>query len=288
MIELVDSHAHLQEPEFANDLDAVIERARAAGVSSIIVPAVDTETTHSAIALAERYDGLYATAGFHPHEAGRLDEADLARIEALLEHPGVVAVGEIGLDFFRMHSSSEAQIEALNAQLGLAARHSLPVVLHCRDAWEEMRSILVPWAERTGRASSPIPLGVLHYFTGTLEDAWRYAELGFLLSIHTSVTHLRATAVREVAAALPLEVLLLETDSPYGAPQAFRGKRNEPAYLVEAARKLAELRGITVEEVAAATTANAKRLFTLEAAVTPDDTSWQASLKDGMRSGARA
>ncbi len=266
MIELVDSHAHIQEPEFANDRSAVIERAHDVGVTTIIVPAVDLETAASALALAERTPGLYATAGFHPHEASRLTDDALVRIEALLEHKKVVAVGEIGLDFYRMHSTREAQIEAFEAQLALAERRRLPVVIHCRDAWEALAPLLQPWAERVRASFDARPIGVLHYFTSTLADAQSYVELGFLVSIHTSVTHPKATQLREVAAALPLEALVVETDSPYGAPRSHRGKRNEPAYVVEAVQQLATLHDVSFEAVAQATTANARRLFGLEAA----------------------
>ena len=261
MIELVDSHAHLQEPEFEGDRDAAIERAVAAGVRAVIVPGVDVETSEAAIALAERHAIVYAAAGFHPHEASRLTPAGLEQVERLLQGPKVIALGEIGLDFYRMHSPREAQVEALRAQLALAERLGMPVVIHCRDAWEALADVLVPWARRVARGFGGRPLGVLHYFTGTLAQARLYAELGFLISIHTSVTHPKAARLREVAAGLPLDALVIETDSPYGAPQAQRGRRNEPAFVVEVARQVAAARACTLEEVASATTANALRLF---------------------------
>jgi TatD DNase family protein len=263
LIPLVDTHAHLQEDEFSPDRDAVIERARAAGVGTIVVPAVDLETAESAIALTEHHDGIYATAGYHPHEAQHLTASALDGIEALLARPKVVAVGEIGLDFYRLHSPREAQIEAFEAQLALAERHAMPVVIHCRDAWQAMAPALQPWARRVRATAGERPIGVLHYFSSTLEEARRYYELGFLISIHTSVTHPRSGALREVAAALPLNALVIETDSPYGAPQSQRGRRNEPAYVVEALKQLAEVRNSSVEEIAAATAANARRLFGL-------------------------
>ncbi len=263
MIELVDSHAHLQEQEFESYRAAVVERALAAGVRTVIVPGVDLGTSESALRLAERYDGLYATAGFHPHEASRLTAVGLDQVDRLLDAAKVVAVGEIGLDFYWLHSPREAQIEALAAQLALAARRSLPVVVHCRDAWDALADVLDPWARRAVAAFAGRPLGVLHYFSGTPAQAQRYAGLGFLISIHTSVTHPKATQLRDVAAAVPLDALLVETDSPYGAPQSQRGKRNEPAFVLDAAREVAELRGVALEEVAAATTANARRLLGL-------------------------
>jgi TatD DNase family protein len=267
LIELADTHAHLQDEEFDPDRDAVIERARAAGVTTIVLPAVDLAAAEHAIDLAERYDGLYATAGYHPHEAQHWNDSALGRIEALLAHEKVVAVGEIGLDFYRMHSPREAQFEAFEAQLALAERYRLPVVIHCRDAWEEMAPILEPWARRVRPMSGDRPIGVLHYFSSTLEDASRYHDLGFTISIHTSVTHPKAQMLGEVAAALPLDAVVIETDSPYGAPQSVRGRRNEPSYVVEAAKQIAALHGVDTEAVASATTATARRLFGLSASV---------------------
>jgi TatD DNase family protein len=147
--------------------------------------------------------------------------------------------------------------------LALAETHTLPVVIHCRDAWEDAARVLVPWARRVAPAFGPQPLGVMHYFTGTLHEARRYIDLGFLISVHTSVTHPKSAALREVVARLPLEALVIETDSPYGAPQNVRGKRNEPAHVVEAAKQIAELHGVVLENVAEVTSANARRLFRL-------------------------
>ncbi len=263
MTYLVDSHAHIQEPEFADDLHAVLARAHDAGVGSIVVPAVDLETAHGSLALAERYSGLYATAGFHPHEASRLDDEALAAVEALLSHSRVVAVGEIGLDYFRLHSTREEQLAAMEQMLALAESFAMPVIVHCRDAWQDTAALLEPWAAGVRDRFGGRPVGVLHYFSGDVQQAQRYAEAGFLISMHTSVTHPRQAQMRDVAAAMPLETLLVETDSPYGAPQAYRGKRNEPAFVVEAARQVAEAKGISLAEVAEATSANARRLFGL-------------------------
>jgi len=263
VIELVDTHAHLQEPEFARDVDEVIERAVAAGIVAIIVPAVDAESARRGVSLARRFDGVFATAGCHPHEAARLDAAALDGIEALLREPRIVAVGEIGLDFYRMHSPRQAQIDVFEGMLALAERHSRPVVVHCRDAWDELGHHLLPWARKVQGAFAGKPLGVLHYFSGSKDEALRYLDLGFLVSVHTSVTHPKSAPLREVVATLPLEGLVVETDSPYGAPQAFRGKRNEPAYVVEAAKLVGELKGVGFERAAAVMTENARRLFQL-------------------------
>lgn len=266
MIELVDSHAHLQEQEFEADRAQVLQRAREAGVAAIVVPGVDLETSRSALRLAGVERGVFAAAGYHPHEASALTAGRLAAVEGLLNQAAVVAVGEIGLDYYRLHSPRAAQIQAFEAQLALAARLGRPAIVHCRDAWTDMDALLPAWARAHAHAYAGRPLGVLHYFSAGLEAARRYAELGFLISIHTSVTHPRAEVLREVAAGLPLDCLLVETDSPYGAPQTQRGRRNEPAYVAEAARQIAALRGLSLEDVAAATTANARRLFGLPAA----------------------
>ena len=263
MTSFVDTHAHLQEPEFREDADAVIQRAHEAGVTALVVPAVDLASAQAGIELARRHQGVYATAGYHPHEASKLNEAALAGIETLLDEPEIVAVGEIGLDFYRMHSPIEAQVSAFDAMLTLAERHAMPVVVHCREAWEALAEQLVPWARRAVSAFEGRPPGVLHYFTGSPEEAHRYVELGFLISAHTSVTHPKQQGLRDVIAELTLESLVIETDSPYGAPQVQRGKRNEPAYVVEAAKQISVLHDVDLDYIAEVTSANARRLFGL-------------------------
>jgi TatD DNase family protein len=264
MLDLIDTHAHIQGEEFDADRDETVRRAVGAGVRAIVVPGVDSQTSDAALVLAERSPHVYATAGFHPHEASRLTEGDLEHVEALLGQEKVVAVGEIGLDFYRRHSEPEAQVRALESMLELAARHLLPVVVHCREAQETLWPILQSWAGSVRAAFGDRPLGVMHYFSGTPPQAEAYAALGFMVSVHTSVTHPRAKMLRDVVAAMPLETLVIETDSPYGAPQVFRGKRNEPAHVREAAAKIAEVKQTDVEVVASATTANACRVFGLK------------------------
>ena len=263
----VDTHAHLQGEEFSEDAGEVIARARDAGVDRIVVPGVDVETSRAAIDLAEAHEGVYAAAGFHPHEASRLDDAALAEIEAMLAHPNVVAVGEIGLDYYYEHSPRDAQLACITQMLELAQRHSLPVIVHCRDAWDDAAHVLAPWARSVHEAFAGRPVGVMHYFSGTLEQARCYIDLGFVISFHTSVTHKKQALMREVVSQLPLQSLVIETDSPYGAPQAYRGKRNEPAYVVEAAQQIAAEQDVSLEAVAAATSVNAARLFRLPVVV---------------------
>ena len=259
----IDTHAHLQGDEYAEDLPDVIARAHDAGVQQIVVPGVDVETSKSAIELTEAYTGVFAAAGFHPHEASRLDEGAAARIEAMLAHPKVVAVGEIGLDYYYNHSRRDAQLVCIEQMLGLAERHTLPVIVHCREAWDDAAAVLAPWARRVRKAFGEHPVGVMHYFFGTLEQARFYIELGFVISVHTAVTHKKQVQMREVVSQLPLESLVIETDSPYGAPQAHRGRRNEPAYVAEAAKQIAAEQDVSLEAVAEATRANAARLFNL-------------------------
>lgn len=266
MIELFDSHAHIQGHEFRDDIDAVIARAAAAGVRGALVPAVDLSSAEQAIVLTRRFPGLYASAGFHPHEASRFDQDGLQRLRELLALPEVIAVGECGLDYFRLHSSREQQLNTFSAMLTLASETGKPLIVHTRDAWEDMAAILKPWAAQSLVKTPDREPGVMHYFSGDVAQAEEYASLGFLISIHTSVTHPRAQLLREVVAVLPLSRLLIETDSPYGAPQQVRGQRNEPAFVKEAAATIASVKGLTIDEVAATTTANARRLFRIEAA----------------------
>ncbi|HWC29489.1 MAG TPA: TatD family hydrolase [Dehalococcoidia bacterium] len=263
MTEYIDTHAHLQEPEFAADTDAVVERAADVGVATIVSPAVDLASARAGIELARRHGGVFTTAGYHPHEASGLTPEALVDLETLLGDPAVVAVGEIGLDRFRVISPVDDQVDVFGKMLRLAGKHTLPIVVHCRDAWEDAANLLAPWAREVASDFGGQPLGVMHYFTGTQAEAERYIDLGFLISIHTSVTHPKASALRDVVARLPLTSLVIETDSPYGAPQAVRGKRNEPAYVVEAAKQIAQLQGVALEKVAEATSANARRLFRL-------------------------
>ena len=256
---LVDSHSHLQLDEFDADREAVLERARAAGVEAVVVLGIDIESSERALALAERFPEVIATAGCHPHEAASLDRDAWQRLGELVRHPRAAAVGEIGLDFYRNLSPRETQLEVFRRQLDLAAEVGLPVAIHCRDAHAEMEAIVTEWARQRQRAGFSGLLGVMHYFSGDLELAGRYVEMGFLISVHGSVTYPHSERLRRVGASLPLESLVLETDAPYGAPQSRRGRRNEPAYLVETAEFLARLRGEPVERVAGTTGENAKR-----------------------------
>ena len=259
---LIDTHSHIHDPEFDADRDATIERARAAGVELILTLGVDAANSRLALALAERHAGVLAAAGVHPHDAEAATDADLDGLEELARHPNVAVVGEIGLDFYRNLSPRDRQVVVLRRQLETAGRVGKPVAVHAREAHDEMLPMLTTWSrEMGGRLPDGRPLGIMHYFSEEAALARKYVDLGFVISIHTSVTHPKATQLASVARDIPLEHLVIETDSPYGAPQAYRGKRNEPAYVVEAAAKVADLKGITLDEVAEATTRNAERLF---------------------------
>ena len=255
----VDSHAHIDGEEFAADLDDVLARARAAGVRAILT--VGTGNPHSgtlerAVALAARYPDVYASAGVHPHDARHFDEEAAQRLEEILNAGSpVVALGEIGLDYHYDNSPREAQREVFARQLRMARAMRLPVIIHSREADEDTIKILRaewPGAERSG---------VLHCFGGGWEMAQAALELGFMISFAGTVTFKKAEAIREVARQVPLDRLLIETDCPYLAPVPVRGRRNEPAYVVHVAKCLADLRGMTVEDVGRVTARNFARLF---------------------------
>ncbi len=268
---LIDTHCHIHDPEFDADRDATIARARDAGVGVMLALGVDAANSRLAIALAERCEAVVAAAGVHPHDAVAATESDLDELERLAEHPRVVAVGEIGLDFYRNLSPRDQQVRVLRRQLQTAGRVGKPVAVHAREAHEEMMPLLTEWSDEIrGRLPDGRPLGVMHYFSADAAAAHAYVQLGFLISVHTSVTHPRANVLADVVRALPIEHLVVETDSPYGAPQRYRGKRNEPSYVSEAVVRIAELKGVTAEAVAEATTRNATRLFGLHEEVSAE------------------
>jgi len=256
ILDLVDTHAHLHFPEFAGDLEAVLERARAAGVRCMVTIGTDVESSRAAVALAGREPDVWAAVGIHPHAAGLADEARLAEIERLAAAPRVVAIGETGLDFFRLLSPRDAQERAFRAQLALARRLRKPVLVHCRDAHEETLAILaeVPVGEVGG---------IMHCFSGDAGEARRCLDLGLLISLAGPVTYPKARALPEVAKVVPADRLVVETDCPFLPPQPYRGKRNEPAYLAVTAARVAELRAEPLEELASRMSENARTLLRL-------------------------
>jgi TatD DNase family protein len=250
--------------QFAQDRAAVIAAAFAAGVGQMVVPGTDVATSRDAIALAAAYPGrLFAAVGTHPHDASTLDAAALEAERMLARGPGVVAIGEIGLDFYRDLSPRDIQRTALIAQLELARELDLPVILHNRESHADMIALL--------RAHGQGVRGVFHCFIGDRAMARDALDLGYWLSFAGPVTYPRNTELADVAAWAPLDRILVETDCPYLAPQAVRGKRNEPRHVALTTRHIAELRGLTFEEVARATSANAAALFQLPAPPPQED-----------------
>jgi len=258
-MELIDSHAHIDAPQFDGGRDAMLERARAAGVTTLL--AIGTgpgpEKLDAALPFAEQHDWIYTTVGIHPHEAKEVQQAHLDELARLAKHPKVIAWGEIGLDYFYDHSPREAQERVFRDQMALAAQAKLPSIIHCRDAWADCLRLIEEVWRPTGLG------GILHCFTSTLEDAKLGVDMGFLISFAGNSTYPKTQNLRDVAKVLPLENILIETDSPYLAPQAYRGKRNEPAYVAEVARTLASVRDLPAEEFAARTAGNFRRFFRL-------------------------
>jgi TatD DNase family protein len=255
--DLFDTHAHLHFPGFDEDREAVLARARAAGVRRMVTIGTDAETSRAALALAERHADVWATAGVHPHDAAESDAAAQAEVERIAAERRVVAIGEIGLDFFRNLSPPETQERVLRRFLGLARRLRKPVVLHCRDAHAEILALL--GEERVVEVG-----GIMHCFSGDVAIARRCLDLGLLISLAGPVTYPNARALPDVARFVPGDRLVVETDCPFLPPQGYRGKRNEPAYLTITAARVAELRGEPLDDLAARTTANACRLFGID------------------------
>lgn len=255
---LADSHAHLDEPEMLPDQGQVVARARQAGVALIINVGINGANSEAVLATAARYPEVYAAVGVHPHGAAGLTPRELARLRELAAHPKVVALGEMGLDFYRRRSPEEVQRRAFREQLELAWELKKPVVVHTREATADTLAILTEYRSRlTG--------GVMHCFGGSLTEARAFLDLGLYLSFSGVLTYPKAEPLRQVARQVPLERVLIETDCPYLAPQAWRGKRNEPAYVVAVAETLAELHGIPVAEVARLTFENTLAAFGLPA-----------------------
>jgi TatD DNase family protein len=256
-MQIVDSHCHLDAQVFDEDRDATIQRARDAGVETMVaIGSGDGPPDLSAgIRLAEKYDFMYATVGVHPHDASKADESTWEALIALTEHPKVIAIAEIGLDYHYDFSPRETQRAVFARQLRIAREANLPIAIHTREAWADTVAPLREHWAGTGE-----PGGIFHCFSGSPEEAGEALDMGFLLSYSGIITFPKAEQLREAVRRTPLDRLLVETDSPYLAPVPWRGKRNEPAFVVETARKVAEIKELSFDEVAAATTSNWKRL----------------------------
>ncbi len=252
---ITDSHAHLDDARFAPDLAAVLDRARDAGVERIVTVGAGLASCEAAIALARQNPGLVrASVGIHPHDAAGVDEAALARLTELAHSPGVVAIGETGLDYHYNRSPPDVQRAVFESQIRIALQLNLPVVVHCREAYEDCLTIL------RGHAGDGLR-GVLHCFAGDPPTAEALIGMGFFISFAGPLTFPNAGNLRAVAGLAPMDRLLIETDCPYLAPQPVRGRRNEPVFVRYVAEALAALRGMTADEVAVRTSDNAARLF---------------------------
>jgi TatD DNase family protein len=242
---LLDSHAHLDDSAFDADREAVVDRARAAGLRYLLIAGGGTGPDHldAPLAIAGSHDWVYASVGVHPHEAQHFTDSHTEKILKLAQHPKVVAIGEIGLDYHYDHSPRDVQKQVLIRQMELAGGLKLPIIIHCRDAWADLREVVKTHWKATGLG------GILHCFSGSREDARTFLDWGFLISFAGNLTFKKAESLREVAREVPLDRLLTETDCPYLAPVPYRGKRNEPAYVRGVAQKLARLRNLAEEEI---------------------------------------
>jgi TatD DNase family protein len=254
---LFDTHVHLNDDQFSEDVEDVIARAKAAGVDYMLVVGFDRKTIERALELIEQYDFLYASVGWHPVDAIDMTDEDLVWLEQVAAHPKVVALGEMGLDYHWDKSPQDIQKEVFRKQITLAKKLKLPIIIHNRDATQDIINIL--------KEESAAEIGgIMHCYSGSVEVAKECLDLNFYISLGGPVTFKNAKRPKEVAMETPLDRLLIETDCPYLAPHPYRGKRNEPAFVKLIAEQIAELRGISFDEVSQATTANAKRVFGID------------------------
>jgi TatD DNase family protein len=255
-LSIVDTHAHLDMGDFAVDLNSVIARATESGIDKIITAGTNVKSSEKAIALAEKYPQVYTAVGIHPHETTIVQKADIIQIAELAKHQRVVALGEMGLDFYRNYSPRDKQFQALKWQLELASELSLPTIIHARQSAKEMIEVLSEWIGK----SHPEPPGVIHCFSDGIAIAKKYLDMGFYLAFGGYITYPKSR-VPDVVKNIPFDRLLVETDCPFLPPQKYRGKRNEPAYTVITVETIAGILGMTSEAVARQTTDNAKKLF---------------------------
>ncbi len=252
---LVDSHCHLDFPDFADDLDGIVARAAAAGIGRIVTISTRVRRLAALLAIAERFPDVYCSVGTHPHQADEEDGISPDELIGLTDHPKVVALGEAGLDYFYQHGSREAQERGFRAHIAAARATGLPLVIHTREADEDCGRIL---ADEMAKGSFR---AVLHCYTGGRDLAMKAISLGLSISFTGILTFKNSQALRDLAAELPADRIMVETDSPFLAPGKFRGKRNEPSYVVEVAKVLADTRGVSLEEISRQTTQNFFHLF---------------------------
>jgi TatD DNase family protein len=263
---LIDSHCHLNHEQLRGEVSEVISRAYEAGVERMIVVGYDLPSSEEAVKLAVHHEEVFAAVAIHPHDSKDYTEAAESRLRELASNPKVVALGEVGLDYHYDFSPRQAQFHAFRRQLALAEELQLPVIIHCREAYGDVIDVLEEWVSSDDERNRKSKIksrksGAMHCWAGTLEEADRTVALGLYLGFGGVLTFKNAEENRQIAAAVPLDRILLETDAPYLAPVPHRGKRNEPAYTRLVAQKLAEVRGDTIETIAVATAANCQRLF---------------------------
>jgi TatD DNase family protein len=256
----VDTHCHLTSPAFDDDRKLVIDRALENGIHTIVVPGMDLDSSRDAISLAQDYPCIYAAVGIHPHHANEWKSSYREEILSLSKSPKVVAIGEIGLDYFRNFSPKKQQLEALQAQLEIATELNLPVIIHNREASSDIIEYLSLWSkkQKVGNRSS---LGVMHAFSADVTVAFQAIDAGFLVGIAGPITFKKAEGLKEVAIKIPFNSILIETDAPYLTPHPYRGKRNEPAYVVFVAERLSMIKGQDLTTTARITSASAAGLF---------------------------
>lgn len=252
---LVDSHCHLDFPDFSAELDAIVARARTAGIGRIVTISTRVKRHAQLLAISERFPDIFCSVGTHPHYSHEEGDVDAAEMIAIAKHPKVVAIGEAGLDYFRNNSPRDAQMQSFRQHIAAARETGLPLVIHSRDCDADMARVL---REESGKGAFT---AVLHCFTGGRELAFTAVELGHYVSFTGILTFKNSNALRDIAAELPADRILVETDAPYLAPLPYRGKRNEPAYVVETAKVLGETRGVSIEEINRQTTENFFCLF---------------------------
>lgn len=260
---IIDTHAHLDMPEFNSDRDEVIRRAMDCGVTTIVTVGIDLQSSRQAIDLAGKYPGILAAVGIHPQESKGVKKKDVDELAEMALHPRVVAIGEMGLDFYRNYSPREAQPPVLQWELEVAQKTGLPIIVHCRQAQKEIQEVLATWCE-SYRLPEGKARGVIHCFNGDLKTAKLYIEMGFYISVGGYIGYPSAGELRNTIKRIPADKLVVETDCPFLPPQKYRGQRNEPVYTLITLGVLAEIKGVSEEEIADRTTQNAIRLFNID------------------------
>jgi TatD DNase family protein len=262
LFEVIDTHAHLDMPEFDSDRQEVIKRAGQSGINKIVTIGIDLKSSLAAVGLTKQYQGIYASVGIHPHESGNVNRESIDQLAEMAHNDNVVALGEMGLDYFRNNVPHEEQKKVFKWQLEIAEQHNLPVIIHCRQALSDMLEILDDWSSTSKLSDRK---GIIHCYNGDIETANKYIRMGFYLALGGYIGYPSSQAFREVVKDIPLDRLVLETDCPFLPPQKNRGKRNEPAYILSALQILAEIKKQPIEEAARITSDNARTVLNIQA-----------------------